>query len=236
VGLDAAPTFADDGSLMGVQGEVLRAVTHLANVLPSRGLVFSRLELTPARKQGHQVDVDVFRAVGCTINQTGNLEIMKSPIGDSTFTDEFATKKVAKTADVLQRIAKLSNTHAALYLLKHQGGRLNYLCRTTPHDHIRGAVGRHDEATRIALEAVVGQTMTDEQWSRAILPARLGGLGVRGYRCCADAAYVASRMMAESRITAIGPGLARGSVRPGDGRRDGSFGPNGTQLSGGLRG
>jgi hypothetical protein len=33
--------------------------------------------------------------------------MMKSPIGDSTFTDEFATKKVAKTADVLQRIAKL---------------------------------------------------------------------------------------------------------------------------------
>ncbi len=81
------------------------------------------------------------------------------------------------------------------------------MCRTTPQAHIRGPIGRHDEATKITREEVGGHTMPDEQWNRAIILVRLGGLGVRGHRCCAEAAHIASRMMAESRMTAISPSL-----------------------------
>ncbi len=67
--LDAAPTFADDGALVGAQAEALRAVMHVTMVLTSRGLSLARLELTPASRKGHLVDVDAFRAGGFTINE-----------------------------------------------------------------------------------------------------------------------------------------------------------------------
>ncbi len=61
------------------------------------------------------------------------------------------------------------------------------------------------------LDTTVGQAMSDEQWDRAALPVRLGGVGLREYRSCVDSAYVASRMMADSRMTAVSPRIGGAS-------------------------
>ncbi len=56
---------------------------------------------------------------------------MKPPIGDVAYAEVFAVLHVARTAEVLSRIAKLRTPNVALYLFKWQGCRLNDLCRTT---------------------------------------------------------------------------------------------------------
>ena len=70
--LDMTPMFADDGFLPGRAEEVLRALRHIAPIMPNIGLRFSMLELVPAAGPLHTIDLSEFRALGCTLNETGN--------------------------------------------------------------------------------------------------------------------------------------------------------------------
>ncbi len=81
--LDMTPMFADDGFLAGRQAEVRRALLHLQPIMPSLGLRFSMLEVVPAAGLAHHIDLESFVSLGCSVNETANLEVLKSPIGSS---------------------------------------------------------------------------------------------------------------------------------------------------------
>ena len=73
--------YADDGMIAGPQVEVSRAVQYLKTRLPEVGLEFSKLEASPAKSESASFDRALFEPYGCTINFTGVMESMKSPIG-----------------------------------------------------------------------------------------------------------------------------------------------------------
>eukprot|EP00973_Karenia_brevis_P009287 1258353-Karenia_brevis.AAC.1 len=83
--LDMAPMFADDAIFAGISTEVARALRHIKTVMPSLGLRFSRLEVTPAAGERHMVDLQEFTELGCTVNLTKCVEIMKSPVGLASY-------------------------------------------------------------------------------------------------------------------------------------------------------
>ena len=64
----------------------------------------------------------------------GNIEILKSPIGDEAFSREYCTAFATKQRRVLNFLADLGDAHTTFYLIKWcvNGSRLNYLIRTTP--------------------------------------------------------------------------------------------------------
>ena len=105
-------------------------------------------------------------------------------------------------------IAELPDKHAALYLLRYQIGRMDYLIRTTPASMCEAALVRFDADIRCSYQAIVARVLTEVQWEHACLPTRDGGLGLRSVRGSADAAYYSSRAATWERCEAIYSGYA----------------------------
>ena len=82
--LDISPMYADDGLFAGRASEVARNLDHLIPIMPSLGLRFSMLEAIPAAGPNHQIALQLFRNMACACNETGNFDILKSPIGSSS--------------------------------------------------------------------------------------------------------------------------------------------------------
>ena len=131
---------------------------------------------------------------------------MKSPVGDAAHCEEVAQKRVTKAINVISAIAEIPDAHCALHLLRYQAGRLNYLTRTTPASDIDRALEAFDVAVRAGYETIVGKPVPDKAFSQAVLPTRLGGLGLVAARANADAAYCASRAAMRDKGRAIFPG------------------------------
>ena len=88
--LDMAPCYADDGILAGPAGEVLRALRHMQQVMPSLGLTFSSLEVAAPAGANHTVDWAPFVAAGCSVSPSGGADILKCPVGPAAFCEGFA--------------------------------------------------------------------------------------------------------------------------------------------------
>ena len=130
--LDMCPQFADDGLLAGKTGEIVRTLRHLNLVMPGLGLRFSKLDAIPAAGNQSTIDVHALQQVGCKINLSKEFSVMQSPIGSVGFCDTFLQKKTDKAAKILSAIGELPDAHCALFLLRHQTGRMDYIARTTP--------------------------------------------------------------------------------------------------------
>ena len=177
--LDMCPMFADDGFLAGPSGEVLRALKHIQPIMPGLGLRFSMLEAIPAAGLNNAIDLEPFRAAGCTCNETGNFEVLKSPVGAETWCHEYAGKRAGKAIKALEAVSALPDRHAAYYLMKWScnAGQLNYLARTTPRDRCEPALQAFDDQMRESFMKVTGLPFDDAQWAQAMEAAKKAGLG-----------------------------------------------------------
>ena len=125
---------------------------------------------------------------------SGNLEILKSPIGSVEFCNEYSSGRVQKSIDTTAAVSKLGDPHVSYYLIRWvcNASRLNHLMRTTPHDHCQVGTHRFDDATRSAFTEFSGIACTDAQWVQVCSSTRHAGLGLRCAVGVADAAYLAS--------------------------------------------
>ena len=155
-----SPMFADDGMIAGPATEVCRALAHMQTVMPTLGLRFSRLEVTTAAGDEHGVNLDAFRDLGCTVNLTQCLEVMKAPVGSKRFCEEAASKRVCKAAEIVKAIVEVPDEHYAFHMLRFQAGWLSYLTRTTPSQDIRAALESFDAALKMGLEHITGFTLS----------------------------------------------------------------------------
>ena len=196
VELDIAPLFADDGVVAGNADEVLRAIQHMKKVMPMVGLRFSQLQVAAAA-YGIQPEEKfaTFKAEGCTPVLDGNVEVLKSPIGDAEFSRSFCLKVAAKQREVLTFLAELGDPHVSQYLLKWcvNGGRMNYMARTTPCSATHDAALAFDKDVAEAFAASCNLALSDRQRSRVNFSVKNGGIGLRSIADRVDGAYVASR-------------------------------------------
>ena len=132
--LDMTPMFADDGFLAGKASEVLRSLQHLRPVMPRLGLRFSLLEAVPAARNLSRVDSTEFVRLGCTWNDSGNFEVLKSPVGSPSWCAAYSTKRAGQAICATSAVGALQHKHVGYYLLRASASasRLNYLARTTP--------------------------------------------------------------------------------------------------------
>ena len=197
--LDLDPGFADDGVVGGGSAEMLRVLGHWRAVMPALGLRFSRLELVPAAGAATTVDLDRFRALGCEINLTQCVEIVKAPVAvgpnAAEFCQRFGEERAEKAAGVVKEIVELPDRHVALHLLRQSGDfcRMNYLARCAPSTEVSRGLELFDRKVRAGLERLAGGRLEEEGWRQAQLPGRKAGVGLRSATNAADAAYVASR-------------------------------------------
>ena len=190
--LDMCPMFADDCIIAGVAGEVARTLTHWKAIMPSLGLRFSRLEAIPAAGHRHSFDMSVFDALGCTSNFTQTAIVMKSPIGPKEFCERIVGNRVDDSVKVLDAIAQLPKSHIALYLLRYQIGRMDYIKRCTPAASCADSFRMFDNRVQCAVEHILGRELTSSQWEQTAAPLRHSGLGFRSVVETAGEAYLAS--------------------------------------------
>eukprot|EP00438_Fugacium_kawagutii_P010523 Skav214520 [mRNA] locus=scaffold410:228880:231177:- [translate_table: standard] len=203
--LDMAPCFADDGLLAGPSAEVLRALQHWSIVMPRLGLRLSTASVAPAAGTRRQVDFRPFAALGCSVCEDGNFEVLKSPVGDAAFNRAYCLQRAAQQATTVQLVGGLEDPQVAYYLLRWccTGGRMNYLARTTPARHCLPAMAAFDLALHDAFCASTGLALDRQAWQQAQLPVGDGGLGLRPAVELADAAYVGSCVMVLDRCRAL---------------------------------
>ncbi len=208
--LDMTPMFADDGFFAGKQAEVRRALVHLRPIMPSLGLRFSMLEVVPAAGPAHSIDLQAFREPGCSVNETANVEILKSPIGVSTWCAQYSRKIADKAAKAAAAAGDMPDAHVGYYLLRNSASacRLNYLARTTPPEDCVDALGHFDGQMRCAFSSLTGFALTTPQWAQASAPVRHAGLGLRSAAQVADVAYLASVTSTAPPAEAIWPEYA----------------------------
>ena len=208
VQLDMAPCFADDGLLAGPSAEVLRALQHWSSVLPLLGLRLSQASVAPAAGRAHQVNFQPFLAMGCTLCEDANYEVLKSPVGEVAFCQAYCLERAATQASVLQLVGGLDDPQVAYYLLRWccTGGRMNYMARTTPLRCCEAALQAYDGALQEAFQASTGLTLEVLSWKQAQLPVGSGGLGLRPAATSADAAFIGSQVMVLERCQALWPG------------------------------
>ena len=121
------------------------------------------VEVIRAAVAASTIDVESSTNMGCTVNLTGNVSIMKSPIGSPEFCDREVRKRVDAAAWVLEAIANLPDRHCAMYLLRFQVGRMDYTMRTTPHESCTPALRVFDASVRRAFDTINGKLTTDGQ-------------------------------------------------------------------------
>lgn len=106
-----------------------------------------------------------------------------------TSTLDICTTDLGVALDKLPYIARQD----ALLILRCSLGspRLMHILRSSPcHGHPR--LEAYDELLRAGFERILNVSLTDEQWTQASLPIRMGGLGIRRVSSLALPAFLAS--------------------------------------------
>jgi hypothetical protein len=184
--LDMAPCFADAGLLAAPSAEVLRALRHWSPVLPHLGLRLSQSSVAPAAGTLHQVDFRPFLALGCTICEDANYEVLKSPVGDDAFCQAYCLPRAAQQATTARLIGGIGDPQVAYYLLRWccTGGRMDYLARTTPLRYSAAAMQAFDAALHDVFCAVTGFTLHGQTWKQAQLRTNVSKQGSITYLWC----------------------------------------------------
>jgi ribosomal protein S9 len=184
---------------------VLRSLRHLKQVMPGLGLRFSSLVVAAAAGANHQIDMAPFLAEGCVEAENGNLEVLKSPVGEESWCQDFCTKQAAKQAKALQQLGSMDDPQVAYYLLRWScnASRMTYMARTTPASACSNGLRMFDQETEAAFRNVCGLPLTQQQWVQATFRVKEGGLGLRSSASLADAAYLGSRTATHEACQAV---------------------------------
>ena len=190
--LDMCPNFADDGFLAGESSEVLRALQHCKQIMPSLGLRFSSLIVAPAVSANCAVDMSQFLAEGCAVAESGNFEVLKSPCGNADHCKDFCMTVARKHSKTFEALSSLEDSHVAYYLLRWSANasRMTYVSRTTPLADCGPALEIFDNDVRKTFVEVSGLPLDDDQWIQATFNTKQGGLGLRSAAAVAHAAYL----------------------------------------------
>ncbi|MGZ6209896.1 MAG: reverse transcriptase domain-containing protein, partial [Syntrophales bacterium] len=185
--LDNAPLlnawYFDDGTIAGNLESVRQAMEILETEGKEIGLTLNHAKSIlywPAGKEGVEGPYNLFPETFGR-SETGVVSL-GVPIGSRSFISEFLEKNSVKKIQVaLDRLKLIDDPQVAFSLLRNCTGfcRVNYLSRALDCDMVHDTTNKYDEATRVALEEIIGTSIADQSFAQAQLPMRMGGLGLR---------------------------------------------------------
>ena len=187
--------YLDDGSFVGPR----TAVATLLNVLEIKGPLFG-LHLNTSKCEvfwpsGNQQFLDFPPEVQRITEVAGGAELLGAPLcGSDAFFAMSVAKRIDKISDCQNRLSDLDDLQVELHLLRSCLGlcKLNHIIRTVPTNKITKELLRFDVNLRHCLESLSRSSISNEVWSQATRPIRLGGLGLREASRSAPAAFLGS--------------------------------------------
>ena len=128
-------------------------------------------------------------------DKQGGVELLGSPVwGTADFFQSFVATQVAKTLELQSLLGDLEDPQAELHLLRSCLGtcKISHLLRTIPPGSVDEHLRCFDDGLRFTLSRVLRCPIPEAAWLQAILPLRLGSLGLRESVRTAPAAFLAS--------------------------------------------
>jgi hypothetical protein len=190
-GLNLNAWYLDDGTLCGSPQDLLAAINIIEQEGPSRGLQLNRsksLLFIPSSSLLHNpLPSDI------PVTNEG-FDLLGSPIGPPSYCLSSVSRRISKLEDALSNLSLLSDSQLELSLLRSclAYPKISFSLRTCPPSFISDAITSFDNLMFDSLSHLVGCHLSDWSWSKASLPIRLGGLGLRRASLHAAAAFVAS--------------------------------------------
>ena len=129
--------------------------------------------------------------------------VLGSPITSRGIRTEIESK-----LEALKRMVsklELIDPHQAFILLKHSLAipKLTYLLRSSPAYKEADLLKEFDEIVRSSMVSIANTAFSDDAWTQACFPVRLGGLGIRKSEDIALPAYISSSISTFSTVESI---------------------------------
>ena len=126
-------------------------------------------------------------------------ELLGAPLSPREALNDTLNSIVSRLASTMKKLEQIPRQDAILILRCSIGApRLIYILRCTPcHEH--PGLSKFDEGLRDGTESILNIALSDDQWSLASMPIRMGGLGIRRASSLALPAFLASA--ARSQLT-----------------------------------
>ena len=121
-----------------------------------------------------------------------DMELLGAPVGERSIPRVLTDKR--DTLDRLRAPLSMMHPQAALCLWRYSLGspRFGYTLRTSPAERYPAELEAYDRTAREVLSEVLNIDLQGDSWSRASLPIREGGLGIRAATELAPLCYAAS--------------------------------------------
>ena len=181
----------DDGTFIGSKSSLLK----LLDSFSTHGPQFS-LHLNPSKCELFWSSGDSFPEFPTSINRAGEgLELLGSPIwGTDNFFDQFLSSRLAKVIAAQDSNAILEDPQVELHLLRSCLGscKIIHLLRTVSFCILCCFLEQFDSNLKTCLSRIIQCSLPNDSWCQAILPFRLGGLGLRSSFSSAAAAFLGS--------------------------------------------
>ena len=126
---------------------------------------------------------------------TEGVSLLGSPIWGSTeYMSACVTKLVCKVEAVQDKIADLDDPQIELHLLCSCAGicKINHVLHTVPFETMQAPLLQFDASLKATLSKISHSPIPDQSWKQAMLPFRLGGIGLRETTNTAPITFLAS--------------------------------------------
>ncbi|GKA71407.1 hypothetical protein Tco_0777546, partial [Tanacetum coccineum] len=190
----------DDGTIIGdtlVVGEVLKVITEDG---PCRGLHLNvdKTEVFLPKEDPRSRFAGVFPPN--IVRPLHDVKLLGAPASaDIDFSSELVMKRVAKSIELMDVVAKINDPQCELLLLRACAGisKLYFSMHTCSPLIFKRAQHSFDATLRFDLECIVtasGPGFSDWQWRLSTLPFAFGGFGVYSASDVLNYAFLASRL------------------------------------------
>ncbi len=128
---------------------------------------------------------------------SSGIQVLGAPIprhGTTQFVRDRAESVVAQNDRACRLVSLFLDTQIQHCLLRYclDACRVNYLLRVCPFGSLQDIWSRSENVLRSTLGLIIGNTLSDSQWTQATLSLSQGGLGIRMASSSAGPARIAA--------------------------------------------
>ena len=211
--------FLDDGTLGGEVDDVCADLERLIPAMAKVGLAInpSKCEVILPAASSAESQSCVLQKLhkivpGASVLSKAEQTLLGAPLTEAA-TVAAARGKKEEIHRMINRLQHL-DSHSAFFLLRCSLWlpRLQYILRAAPVYQQPSLLKNLDDELRSAVENVVNVHFTEEGWGQAVLPVRLGGLGLRKTEDVALPSFTSSLHRCQQLLLSILPAYLASDV------------------------
>ena len=196
--LDLHAWYLDDGTVVGSRRTVAAVLEYLGS--PEVEAMGLKLKLSkcevwwPSGSHGFPELPPAVVRLPCD-----GVDILKIPVGTDPYVAERLAAVLADVRTVLERPHLLEDAQSEFTLLRSCLGACKVIYRlrgTAVFQQARAVLAQYDGALREQFERILGDSLSDSQWSQAGFRPSEGGCGLRHTADVADAAFLGATLSA----------------------------------------